>query len=117
MPGRLTKLVTFKRLRTDIPPDDAGHIDESADGSWRSLGQRRGECEETSSNESNGDNLQSTGNVWKIVCRGDELTNGVTTQDRVEWYHAGRIVVCQLTGIRTLNHVPLWLELTGVEER
>lgn len=112
---RLTQVVTFKRIKPDAARDEAGQVDDSLATNWHAIGKRRGDVAQLSSSESHGSDQQQTSASYSVVCRGDELTRSVTQQDRMELVKHGRFIILNITGIRTTNDVPHYIEFTGDE--
>lgn len=110
---RLTQIVTFKRIRPDAVRDDAGQVDDSLEANWHAIGKRRSSIEQKSSTEVQGQKQQRTQEEWIIVCRGDELTRSVTHQDRVEFVENGQTVKLNITGSRTIQRIPQYIEVSG----
>ncbi|WP_437228773.1 phage head completion protein [Planctomicrobium sp. SH661] len=112
---RLTKLVTFNRIRLNPNRDEGGQVNESDPANWSSLGDRRGDCRQETSTEGYSQNQQQPSAGWRVLCRGDELTRSLTQQDRMSFTDHGREVCLNITSIKTTQDVPHYLEIQGSE--
>ncbi|WP_437231069.1 hypothetical protein SH661x_002313 [Planctomicrobium sp. SH661] len=112
---RLTKLIVFTRIKPNASRDEGGQIDESDPNNWINFGSRRGDSHQILSSEGYNQNQQQPNSGWLVVCRGDELTRGLTQQDRMSFTDHGREVCLNITSIKTTQDVPHYLEIQGSE--
>lgn len=112
-PQRLTNVVTFKRIRLNAQRDDAGQVDESLPGNWEAFGKRRASTSQSTGTESQGQDQNLNREEWVVICRGDSITKSVTTRDRIEFLKFGELVGINVTGMKSIQDVPHYIEFRG----
>ncbi|HWL09554.1 MAG TPA: head-tail adaptor protein [Planctomicrobium sp.] len=113
--ARLNRKITFQRLRENVPKDEAGQVDDSFWANWRELRDRYADVKQIQSKEGYAQNQPQPSADWSVLCRGDDLTQSITHQDRIAFCNHEKNVTINITSIKTVRDVPHYIEFQGSE--
>lgn len=111
MIGRLTMLLTLRRIRAAAPRGEDGQVNKTVAANWETFGTRRGDVKQESSSEGFAADEVAVTNLYSVRLRGDDVTRALSPDNRVEFTLAGRRITAELLGQpRVVSVNPPWLE-------